>query len=366
MNSNKSARWFERHSTATFVIAVIFAIIIVDFISAVFFIPEDYNSFRIPHPYYHHDLLPNRQAKNIWGDRIYDVYTNSLGFKDEMVRNIPYESNNKRILFIGDSFTEALGMTWEESFTGILDEKFPDIEILNAGVVSYSPKFYYLKTKYLIENKKLKFDELFVFIDNSDPLNEITYKSFETYENNNLKKFVNQLKRFLYRRSYLYYSVSNIILRSKRNPATQQWNRKSGMALIDETDLESNDFISATPVWSLNRPLYNKWGKEGLKLSEKNMDKLIELCKQNNIEIKIVIYPWPSIIRKKDINNIQVQFWSKFCSDRNVDLINLYPYFINEQPYNDILKKYFIPGDVHWNQDGNKYIAQILQKYIVR
>ncbi len=364
MNSKKSTRWFERHSTATFIFAVIFAIIILDFISASIFIPEDYNSFRIPHSYYHHDLLPNQQAKNIWGDRVYDVYTNSLGFKDKMVRNIPYETNKKRMLFIGDSFTEALAMTWEESFAGILDEKLPDIEILNAGVVSYSPKFYYLKTKYLIEKKKLKFDELFVFIDNSDPLNEITYKSFEPYENDKFKKLFYKLKRFLFKRSYLYYSVSNIILKMKRNPTTEQWNRKSGMAFVDETDLESSDFISATPTWSLNQQYFDKWGKEGLTLSEENMDKLVELCKQNNIKIKIVIYPWPSIIRKRDINNIQVQFWSKFCTDRNIDFINLYPEFINDLPVEDVLKKYYIPGDVHWNKEGNRFVAQVIQKFI--
>jgi len=319
---------------------------------------------RIPHPYYHHDLLPNQQAKNIWGDRVYHVYTNSLGFKDKMVRNIPYETNKKRILFIGDSFTEAVGMTWEDCFVGILDEKLPDIEILNAGVVSYSPKFYYLKTKYLIEKNKLKFDELFVFIDNSDPLNEITYKSFGPYENDKFKKLFYKLKRFLFKRSYLYYSVSNIILKMKRNPATEQWNRKSGMAFIDETDLESSDFISATPVWSLNQQYFDKWGKEGLTLSEENMDKLTELCNQNSIDLNIIIYPWPAIIQKGDINNVQVQFWLKFCADRNIDFINLYPYFINDLPVDDILKKYYIPGDVHWNKEGNRFVAQVIQKYL--
>ena len=141
MESVKNKRWFVRNPNISFGIIILIAIFIIDLISALIFIPEDYNDFRTPHPYYHHDLLPNRSEKNIWGDKIFDVYTNSLGFKDNSIREVQLEPQKKRFLFIGDSYTEGVGMTWEESFVGILDNSLPNIEILNAGVVSYCPNF---------------------------------------------------------------------------------------------------------------------------------------------------------------------------------------------------------------------------------
>ena len=364
MTNSSQDRWFQKYPRVAFTLLLIIIVLIVDFLTALIFIPIDYNAFRTPHPVYHHDLLPNQQTQNSWGNRVFDVYTNSLGFKDGRVREVSSKAEKKRILFIGDSFTEGVGMTWPESVAGILDQEYSDIEILNAGVVSYSPKFYFLKTKYLIEEVQLEFDELFVFIDNSDPLNEITYKSFIPYKDNSIKIFFIGLKRYLYKNSYLYYSISNIIQKSMRNPATEQWNRKSGMAFVEETDRETTDFISATPVWSLHNDLYEKWGKEGLMLAAKYMQELYDLCKQNQIKLKIAIYPWPSIISKRDLKNLQVDFWSSFCKKNDIEFIDLYPAFINSTPTDQIIRDFFIPGDVHWNQKGNSYVAKQLKPFI--
>ena len=364
MKSRKSGRWFEKYPNATFAIILLFAIIILDFISALIFIPENYNSFRCPHPYYHHGLLPNRHDENIWGQKVFKVFTNSLGFKDMECRDIEKDSDKNRILFIGDSYTEGVGMTWEESFVGILDASLPDIEIFNAGVVSYSPKFYYLKTKYLIEKKGLKFDELYVFIDNSDPLNEITYEDFEPHDENSFIRFRFQARRYLYTYSYLYYSISNKINSNKRNPVTERWNPASGGSMLDELEVENSEFIAATLSWSYTLDYYEKWGKKGLRLATENMNLLSELCNQNNIKVTIVIYPWPSIIDQRDPYNIQVGFWEKYCTMNNIGFINLYPYFINETNPTEMIQQYFIPGDVHWNIEGNQYVAEVLLKHL--
>ena len=51
------------------------------------------------------------------------------------------------------------------------------IEVLNAGVSSYSPIIYFKKIEYLID-KGFEFDELIVFIDISDIEDEATiYRS---------------------------------------------------------------------------------------------------------------------------------------------------------------------------------------------
>lgn len=362
MNTTKSKRWFERHPKIIFTGFLIITIFLLDFISAKFFIPVDYNSFRCPDAYFHHGLLPNQIAKNKWGDIVFDVYTNSLGFKDKESRFVPLQSEKKRILFMGDSFTEGVGMTWEKSFVGILDKEMPDVDILNAGAVSYSPKLHYLKLKYLIETVSLKFDEVYVLIDNSDVMDELTYHNFKPYDQNSIKKTGYKLRSHFFNNSYIYYSISNFINQSQRNQVTKSWNPFSGKAIADESALQNDDIIAATLDWSYKKDKYEKWGKEGLELAAQNMEKLIVLCKSNHITPTVVIYPWPNLIQRNDLNNIQVRFWEAFCQKNNIQLINLFPSFINHNKAVDIISKYFIPGDVHWNEKGNRYVAGLIKK----
>lgn len=365
MDTTKSKRWFDRNPKIIFTLFLIIAIMLLDFIFALIFIPYDYNSFRCPDPYFHHGLLPDHNVKNKWGDKVFDVYTNSLGFKDKDCRLVTNQSDNKRILFMGDSFTEGVGMSWEKSFVGILDKSMPEVEILNAGVVSYSPKLHYYKLKYLIETVSLRFDEVYVLIDNSDIMDEITYRDFKPYSENSLKKYGNTLRSYFFKNSYLYYSISSYINKNNRSSITESWNPFSGESIADESALQDDEFIAATLDWSYIPPKYEKWGKEGLNLAAQNMKSLIELCKSKNIKIKIVIYPWPNMIQRNDLNNIQVQFWEDFCQLNNTQLLNLFPFFINGNNPAETINTYFIPGDVHWNEQGNKYMAELLSKFII-
>ena len=90
---------------------------------------------------------------------------------------MPLKSDSRRILLIGNSFAEGIGMNFEDTFAGQLyragQERSEKIEFLNAGVVSYSPSIYYKKIKHLIESG-LQFDEVVLFSDTSDVTDEAT------------------------------------------------------------------------------------------------------------------------------------------------------------------------------------------------
>ena len=223
-------------------------------------------------------------------------------------------------------------------------------------------KLYYLKVKYLIENVKLKFDELYVFIDNSDPLNELTYEDFIPYNDKPLNKIGYNLKRYLFSHSYLYYSVAVKIMENKKSPVAARWNPMSGAAVLDELSVEQNDFIAAMLSWSYTPALYEKWGRRGLQLANENMQQLADFCKQNNIRLTIVIYPWPSVIEQRNLNDVQVGFWKSFCERNSLHFINLYPDFITVEDPVKVIQQYFIPGDVHWNREGNKLVAERILK----
>ena len=81
---------------------------------------DEGRSPRIPDAAYHHTLAPNFDGYDNWGDTRFKVYTNSLGFRDAAVREVPAISPVRRVILMGDSFTEGLGVNFEDSFAGML------------------------------------------------------------------------------------------------------------------------------------------------------------------------------------------------------------------------------------------------------
>ena len=125
---------------------------------------------RIKSFHYHHDLRPMSSFYDQWGYEKYQIYTNSLGFKDQNNRKVKFKDRN--ILFIGDSFTEGVGIKYEDTFVGLIDselkKKYNDIEVLNAGVQSYSTSIYLSKLYHLLERKKLPITDVVVMISGGD------------------------------------------------------------------------------------------------------------------------------------------------------------------------------------------------------
>src|SRR5262249_35712500 len=126
---------------------------------------------RIYDPVYDHGLAPKFDGYDVWGEARYRLITNSLGFKDSATREVPLQSNGRRILIIGDSFAEGIGLPFESTFAGLLQAagqaRADKVEFLDAGVASYSPSIYYKKIKSLLD-RGLKFDEVVLLSDSSD------------------------------------------------------------------------------------------------------------------------------------------------------------------------------------------------------
>lgn len=360
---DRGASWFDRNPKKTIAFTVLFFLALIDRTAGVILIPADQGAFRRPHPVYHHDLLPNTASTARWGNAQYPMFTNSLGFRDRSTRTISRESSKRRILLIGDSFTEGLGLPYEDTFAGILDarlEKF-DIEVLNAAVVSYSPKLYYLKVRYLLEEHKLDFDDLFVFIDISDVQNELSYEQFEPLQFPLLAKLRFDLKKFLRKTSFFFYVLTNASRGKEDSPFPGEL-RADGLfpclAGIDDELIHDEDFLRSLSLWTVDRTIYERFGKRGLLLAKDNMQRLVDLCKKHNISLTIAVYPWPEQIYRRDLESIQVRFWRKFCLDNDIDFINLFPEFIKkEMDYRDVVYRYFILGDEHWNAAGHRLVA---------
>src|SRR5437867_12426223 len=78
------------------------------------------NGIHIPSPIYHHTLKTNSSSViEEWGPLHHTEFTNSLGFRDNSIREVGLRSDRYRILMMGDSFTEGVGNDYQQTFVGI-------------------------------------------------------------------------------------------------------------------------------------------------------------------------------------------------------------------------------------------------------
>ena len=163
--------------------------------------------WRVSSPIYHHKILSNIYKKEKWGGKIEKkLYTNSIGFRDKEIRQVEKVNlSKKRILLIGDSFIEGVGLNYENTVAGLLDEYLNDkYEVLNSAVGSYSPSIYYKKTKHYMD-EGYKFDQAIIFLDMSDIFDELFIK-FNS--NGDILTFEETKKRSIHKK--LFYTTANL------------------------------------------------------------------------------------------------------------------------------------------------------------
>jgi len=356
---------FEKNPIKTIIIFFLFLLISTDLVLGHFFLDDERSkskNYRKSHHFYHHGLKSNINELEKWGKLHYELTTNSLGFKDQTNRKITKKINQYRVLFIGDSFTEGIGIDYNNTFIGILDSTYSDIEILNAGVVSYSPKLYYLKIKYLLNIINLDFNELFVFIDVSDIQDDIMYEDFKP-SNKKKIRLIENIHIWFLNHSIIYNSIYWEIFYNKNftNSGFGVWRKssKSSLNAIDSLqEIVQENYDIERVSWSYSDSVYNKWGKLGASLATQNIKKLHNLCKKKNIKLTLGVFPRPNEIKENKLKNSKnLILWKEFCRKFDIPLINLYPSFVSNNT-NETIDKYFIKGDVHWNNLGHQKIAK--------
>lgn len=394
---NKDISIFERHPRMTIVCFCLVSIFILDFLSAnIYRFLNGYlwndrkyasqqkleKTYRIPSKFYHHGLATKKAIHGIsWGPNIYDYYTNSLGFKDKSNRDIPLASNKHRIVFIGDSFTEGVGIDYEQTFVGLIDETLSKkkVEVLNAGVKSYSPIIYWKKVRYLIENIGLKFDQLVVFLDIGDAQDEAIYYCLD--ESGNVKYNARKLEqsncKLVKDENENYYGIllnrfktsidnnsilTRTVLQKIYHIIYTKEKAVPQVALPFLADKNNSQYKYSRAAWTIDNKLYQEYGKQGLGEMKFYMDKLNDMLKKNDIKLTVAVYPWPIQIAADDLNSIQATFWSDWCRRRGVNFINYFPYFVTGKSKEDrmqIINKYYTKNDVHFNKAGHRLIADV-------
>jgi lysophospholipase L1-like esterase len=271
---------------------------------------------------YHHGLAENVNLMGQWGSIQYPVRTNSLGFRDAEVRTIPLRAAGPRVVLIGDSFTEGLGVPYADTYAGLLDHCLgrSGLQVLNAGVMSYSPSIYYRKLKYLLEDIRLQIDYVVVAIDISDIRDEA-----ERYQLDSLGNVVDrpsQARRSLLKENSLLLHVAVLV----RDAARARWADPARY-----TD------------WTGDSRAYDEHGAKGLALAAARMDQLLSILRERHIGVAVIVYPYPNEILRNDSNSVQVRFWGNWTATRGVPFFNLFPVFMRSSPAAAVLAKRLHP-----------------------
>jgi len=330
------------------------------------------NNHRIRHEIYHHGLAANSLVEDIWGGRSYPLAVNSLGFKDRAIRQVPLASKFKRILFIGDSFTEGIGFAFKNSFFGHVAKELESRgnEILNAGVVSYAPSVYYNKLRYLLLKKGLKFDEVVLLLDISDAFDEATLYHVSGDGDGRLivpphkEKPLRTARHWLRDNSvitrtfYLARKTLRNIKKERRIRATVAKVMNKDPETVSDDEMRRYYTLSLpSAIWSFDYTAWNDFGRRGLEQAGVQMSRLKLLLDANNIPMTIVVYPWPIHLLLDPTGGRYTEFWKNWADKEKVRLLDLFDAFTSVEP-GSMIDKYFIPQDVHWNELGQRFAAE--------
>ena len=335
-------------------IVILFLIALFDSVAAMLFDHSD--SFRVVDNFYHHGLKAYVAEKTSWksdGVSFYQIYTNSLGFVDEINRDVPLKKSGKRILILGDSFMEGVGYPWHQTVPGILSDRFKKqgVELLNGAVISYSPKIYYLKLKHFLE-MGLEIDELYVFIDISDIIDEVVYDYFIPKEFSKSELKWQSLDNFFIKGSYIYRSTKTDYFAAQMNPYHENSPFWGGLT----------NFYTLKPRWTFDDNAMKLYGEKGIASAKKHIDLIRQLCEEKGIKLHIGVWPWEIQAHNKN-GRIQYNIWKEYTDKYHIDFISLFDTF--ESMSDEEISSIFIKNDIHWNEKGNAIVADYIWQHIV-
>ncbi len=286
---------------------------------------------------------------NEWGDFLisFDEFGNRE-MEGICKKDTIFKSN---IIFLGDSFTEAIQVSNNNSFTGLVQKEFCNkkIKISNLGVTSYSPVLSYIQLKdQIVKNKKINFENsiLIHILSENDAKDDKKYfkqiKFLPDKNNSTGIPFIDSKKRIsilkslsrnfytirLMRRIVLTMKV-NIFDKSKKIPLT---NEGRIFSATDKCYLENKD----------------------LKITREFINKINSLAKTYGVRYLLTAVP----DNPKNTKRTNYACYKKIALNSNIEFIEA-PEELFKNP-----ARYYFQKDLHLNILGNKLISNKIIKFI--
>jgi lysophospholipase L1-like esterase len=372
------------------------------------------DTFRTSHPRYHHTLQPSYEGPAYWGPFSYKVCTNASQMKSRCIDTL-LDEKHFDIGFIGDSFTEGVGVPYEDSFVGMVAKAHPELKVANLGVVSYSPTIYLKKLEDYLK-RGYTFKKIIVFVDIGDIMDEAQYIEDEqgnvllaaeqiqpgvialikrkvkknlplAYESlHQIKQATLQIRKgsavpSLPRGSVgapstkeLSQPVTPEPVGSEREvvetPIVQRAAQAPPAKISKEPWIYEREYARSAWTYNLDAPNYGDLGvRRSIEKAVSQMERVAELLRAHNTALSVGVYPWPAQLIFDKEDSLQVQIWKSFCENRCADFYNSFPLFFEALRSSGIdatIAKYYFPGDMHFGREGNALVAEtILRKPLV-
>lgn len=273
-------------------------------------------------PYEDHPYRPYLDYRMTWGPAVTQVYTNSLGWRDarpgHRVEKDP--GARTRIVFLGDSFTEGVGVEQGKTITGTVQALLgpAGYEVLNGGRNSYCPLLEYQRLRRFLE-KGYRTDAVVVLPDMSDVFDEVSYRSrYELGPGGEPLRFREGLSgpvtRLVYNHSALARSIRLLQKRAADRIAAPPQPPPSSDGAAGADGLPETGVLTLPQVlsasedqqrilrsnWMFHRPSLDGWAQEGLRFLIEDLDRIHRLASRHSIPMMVVLYPWPNMLYQRE------------------------------------------------------------------
>ena len=307
-----------------------------------------------PSSYAHHEHPKNFQFRTYhpskeWGDFLISFDE----FGNRKIEGICRKETrfNSNIIFLGDSFTEAIQVSDNNSFAGLVQKELCDkkIKISNLGVTSYSPVLSYLQLKNQLQNnKKIKFKGSIIIhlLSENDAADDSKYfkqiNLLDTKNSSSEKIFIDSKKRIsilkmLSRNFYTFRLIRRIVL-------------TISVSIMDNKDqinlLETGRLFTSTDRCTLSN--------KDLKITIEFINKIDSLVKSYGA--RYIITALPDNPKYKKITNYSC--YKEIALKSKIKFIDS-PEELFENP-----SKYYFKKDLHLNILGNKILSNNIIKFI--
>ncbi len=334
-------------------------------LSPPFTIAEDCEGYRLPR--YDHGFLakPNCSGGWTWGGQPYPIFTDSLGFRSDRVKETPLVSDRDRIVVMGDSFV-ACCWAYPDTIPGKMQAKLDPkkFDIINAGNASWSPTNYYLRIHDLLQ-AGFRFNYLVLMIDISDIQDEAAV--YGTDEKGVFHNLNGRTSREVLGTNYTPLPEDQLNKLTLdpwlRNNFRLTWTAINAINLLrfkPTTVIEDIDRAAWTYTTNpeVEKRAYGPYGIEGgIKRAEARVRQLAEDLKKYDIGLMIVVYPWPQQLKFDKVDSRQVGIHRKLAADLGAKFLDLFPTFFHLMATDPDWRKYYREGDVHFSPIGNDIVA---------
>ena len=301
------------------------------------------------HKKFHHTFKENIDMKSVGFGEINRFCTNEYGFKSKC--NIE-KKNSFNFGFLGDSFTEGIGLNHKDTFVGIF-ENISGLDVANMGVSSYSPKVHLAKINFFL-SKNLKFEHVILFLDISDYYDEAYYQfdgdKYSVMHNKRDQRRIWLRENFPFTNFYMY-------VLKKIGKKNEKKDNKTTETIFNESANRKTFWLNK----NINETKIN--GKPVITIHEETknyIDQIYKILEEKNIKFSLAIYPWPQNLINTQNNSFYRKEWKEFCQNKCEYFIDYFDDFIDEVNnigFEKVYEKYFFRNDVHFNKEGNLLIA---------